>query len=92
LYQLGIYEEPDIVKRIRSARLGWAGHIVRMRESDPARKSTFDLVLGERTVGRPKRRWIKEVEKELKGTGVKDWKMLALERDKWKKILEKAKA
>jgi hypothetical protein len=63
LYQLGIYEEPDIVKRIRSARLGWAGHIVRMRESDPARKSTFDLLLGERTVGRPKRRWIKEVEK-----------------------------
>jgi hypothetical protein len=25
-------------------------------------------------VGRPKRRWIEEVEKELKGTDVKDWK------------------
>jgi hypothetical protein len=33
-----------------------------MRESDPARKRTFDLLLGERTVGRCKRRWIKEVE------------------------------
>jgi hypothetical protein len=32
-----------------------------MRESDPARKSTFDLLLGERTFGRPKRRWIEEV-------------------------------
>jgi hypothetical protein len=53
---------------------------------------TFDLLLGERTVGRPKRRWIEEVERELKGMGVKDWKRLALERDKWKKIVEEAKA
>jgi hypothetical protein len=90
LYQL--YAEPEIVKWIRSARLRWAGDIVCMRESDPARKSTFDLLLGERTVGRPKRRCTEEVEKELKGMGVKDWKRLALERDKWKKIVEKAKA
>jgi hypothetical protein len=42
-----------------------------MRESDPDRKPTFDLFLGERTVGRPKRRWIEEVERELKGIGCK---------------------
>jgi hypothetical protein len=71
------------VKWIRSARLRWAGHIVRKRESDLARKSTFDLLLGERIVGRPKRRCIEEVERDLKGMGVKDWKRLALERDKW---------
>jgi hypothetical protein len=69
LYQL--YEKPEIVKWIRSARLRWAGHIVRMRESDPARKSTFNLLLGERSVGRPNRRWTEEVERELKGLGVK---------------------
>jgi hypothetical protein len=66
------YAEPDIVKWIISASLRWAGHLVRMRESDPARKSTFDLLLGKRTVGRPKRKWIEEVERELKGMGVKD--------------------
>jgi hypothetical protein len=49
-----------------------------MRESDPARKSTFDLLLGERTVGRPKRRWTEEVEIELKGMGVKDWKKVGV--------------
>jgi hypothetical protein len=32
------------------------------------------------------------VERELKGMSVKDWKRLALERDKWKKIVEEAKA
>jgi hypothetical protein len=52
LYKL--YAEPEIVKWIRSARHRWAGHIVRMRESDLARKSTFDLLLSERTVGRPR--------------------------------------
>jgi hypothetical protein len=41
-------------------------------------------------VGRPERRWTEEVERELKGMGVKDWKR-ALERDKWKKIVEQAK-
>jgi hypothetical protein len=61
-----------------------------MRESDPARKSTFDLLMGERMVGRPKRRWIEEMERELKGMGVKDLKRLVLERDK--KIVEEAKA
>jgi hypothetical protein len=90
LYQL--YAEPEIVKWIRSSRLGWVGLIVRMRESDPARKSTFDVLLGERTVARPKRRWIGEVERELKGMGVRDWKKLALETDKLKKIVEEAKA
>jgi hypothetical protein len=90
LYQL--YAEPEIVKWMRSARLRWAGHIVSMRESDPARKSTFDLLLGEIMVVRPKRRWTEEVEKELKGMGVKDWKRLELERDKWEKIAEEAKA
>jgi hypothetical protein len=90
LYQL--YAEPEIVKWIRPVRLRWAGHTVRMRESNPARKSTFDILLGERTMGRPKRRWIDEVERELKGMGVKDWKRLALERDKWEKIVEETKA
>jgi hypothetical protein len=32
------------------------------------------------------------VERELTGVGVKDWKMMALERDIWKKIMEEAKA
>jgi hypothetical protein len=59
-----------------------------MKESGRARKSTFDLLLGERTVERPKRRWTEEVERELKGMGVKDWKRLALERGKWKNIVE----
>jgi hypothetical protein len=62
-----------------------------MRESDPARKSTFDLLLGEIMVGRPKRRWIEEVERELKGMGVKDWKRLALERDKKKKLWRRSR-
>jgi hypothetical protein len=63
-----------------------------MRESDPSRKSTFYLLLGGRTVGRPKRRWIVDVERELKGMSVKDWKRVVLKRDTWKKIVGEAKA
>jgi hypothetical protein len=56
-----LYAEPETVKWIRSARLRWAGRIVRMRVSDPITKSTFDLLLGDRMVGIPKRRWSEEV-------------------------------
>jgi hypothetical protein len=42
----------ETVKWIKSERLRWAGYIIRMRESDPARKSTSDLLLGERTSGK----------------------------------------
>jgi hypothetical protein len=90
LYQL--YGEPEIEKRIRSAGLRVAAHIARMRESDSGRKSTVDLLLGERTVGRPKRRRTEAVERELKRKDAKDWKSLALESDKWKKIFEQSKA
>jgi hypothetical protein len=38
-------------------------------------------------VGILKMIWIEEVERDLKGMGVKDWKRLALERDKWNKIV-----
>jgi hypothetical protein len=71
LYQL--YGEPEIVKWIRPARLRWAGHIIRMRESDPSRKLTFDLLLGI-----PKRGWIVEVETEMKGVVVKGWKKISV--------------
>jgi hypothetical protein len=80
------------VKWVKSARLRWAGRIVRIRESNPARKSIFDLLVVERRVGRPKRRWIEEVERVMKEMGVKDWKRLALERDKRNKSMEEAKA
>jgi hypothetical protein len=32
------------------------------------------------------------MDRELKGLSVKDWKGMALERDKWKKIVEEANA
>ena len=32
------YEEHDVVKFIKPGRLRWAGHVMRMEESDPAMK------------------------------------------------------
>jgi hypothetical protein len=33
-----------------------------------------------------------DVERELKGMSVKDWKRLVLKRDTWKKIVDEVKA
>jgi hypothetical protein len=43
-------------------------------------------------VGRPKRRWIEEVEKGLKEVGVRAWRGVALGRSRWKNVVEDAKA
>jgi hypothetical protein len=42
--------------------------------------------LWEGPIGDRLRKW-----RELKGIGIKDWKWLVLERNKWKKIVEQAK-
>ncbi|CAG9829536.1 unnamed protein product [Diabrotica balteata] len=43
-----IYHEPDIVKHIKIGRLTWVGHVMRMEQTDPARKrSLIDLLVKE---------------------------------------------
>jgi hypothetical protein len=60
LYQL--YAEPVTVKWIRSAGLRWAGHIVRMRESDPAGNQHLNYS------------WVKERWEDPRGDGLRKWR------------------
>ena len=47
---------------------------------------------GVRSVGRPKLRWEDGVNQDKRILGVKNWKKVALNRDKWAKLLKKAGA
>jgi hypothetical protein len=47
---------------------------------------------GTRSVGRPKLRWEDGVVHDTRILGVKKWKKAAINRDKWAKLLKKAKA
>jgi hypothetical protein len=58
-----LYDKRD-VKCIEDSRLRWAGHVMRVEESDPARKvlCTKSGRIGDRKRGRPKLRWRDELE------------------------------
>ncbi|KAJ4438523.1 hypothetical protein ANN_14468 [Periplaneta americana] len=41
--------------------------------------------------GRPRSRWIDGVDGDARALGVRNWRMVALDRDGWKRVLEEAK-
>jgi len=55
LYRL--YNKPDIVEDIKIKRLGWAGHIIRMKEERIPKKCLNGNFYTTRPVGRPRTRW-----------------------------------
>jgi hypothetical protein len=46
---------------------------------------------GRRNRGRPRKRWIEDIEKDIQIMGIRVWRKLCKERAEWKKITEKAK-
>jgi hypothetical protein len=47
--------------------------------------------IGRRIRGRPRKRWIEDVEEDFQAMGIRGWWKLNKERTEWKKITEKAK-
>ena len=85
------YKTPDVVSIIKVRRLEWLGHVVRMNETWSVKK-IFERKLGRRGRGRPRLRWINDVEDDLRKIGVKRWRTKALEREEWTSIIKEAKA
>ncbi|KAJ4431642.1 hypothetical protein ANN_20241 [Periplaneta americana] len=52
-----LYSSPDIIRKIKSRRLRWAGHVARMGESRNAYRVLVGRPEGKRPLGRPRRRW-----------------------------------
>ena len=81
----------DIVRFIKGRRMTWLGHVMRM---DGGRISIRILEwksMGRRVRGRPRKRWIEDVEEDIQMIGISGWRKLSKERTEWKKIAEKAK-
>ncbi|XP_054089974.1 putative uncharacterized transposon-derived protein F52C9.6 isoform X1 [Zeugodacus cucurbitae] len=89
LYEL--YDDIDIVQRIKRQRLRWLGHVVRMDENTPA-MNVFDAVPagGSRGRGRPPLRWRDQVESDLVTLGISNWRRTAKERERWRTIVDSA--
>ena len=47
--------------------------------------------IGRRIRGRPRKRWIEDIEEDIQRMGISGWRKLRKERIEWKRITEKAK-
>jgi hypothetical protein len=85
------FKSPNIltVNNVRS--LEWLGH-VRMDGARVVKKSLEGKPGGGRKKGRPRLRWIDDVESDLRNMGVKRWRSRALDRTEWTSIVREAKA
>jgi len=91
-YELNdIIKNADIVRFIKSKRMAWLGHVMRM-EGKRIRKRVLEWKpTGRRNRGRPRKRWIEDIEEDTHIMGIRGWRKLCKERSEWKKITDKAK-
>jgi hypothetical protein len=87
-----LFSEPDTVKIIKTGRLRWAGHVIRMLDDNPIKKLTLLKPDGCRRVARPKLRWTDGIENDLRKFSVRGRGRRALDRREWKNILEAARS
>ncbi|CAG9832524.1 unnamed protein product [Diabrotica balteata] len=88
-YQL--FDEPDVITFIKTQRLRWAEHIIRMPENTIAKKLTTGTPVRKRSKGRPRIRWLDRVETDLRILKIRRWQHVAKNRTEWRQILEQAK-
>jgi hypothetical protein len=70
--RLKLYSSPNKIRMIKSSRMRWAGHVVRMGGTRNAYRILVGNSEGKRPLGRPRRRWVGNIKinpKEIGWTG-----------------------
>ena len=80
----------DIVRFIKSRRIAWLGHVMRMDDKRTPKRILQWKPIGTKTRGRPRKRWTARIE-DLQIIGVRRWRKQCEERAEWKRITEKTK-
>jgi len=85
-------KEETIVKWIKGQRISWLGHLERMEEDRMLKKIFTQELEGTRRRERPRKGWREEVERVLQVLGVRRWRELVIDREKWRGVVRQAKA
>ena len=84
-----LYSSPNIVRVIKSRKMRWAGHVVRMGEERGVYRVLVGKPEGRRPLGRPRRRWVDNIRMDLQEVGCVyvDRIGLAQDRDRWRTLV-----
>jgi len=87
-----IMKRKNVINFIRAQRLSWLlGHIERMQGTRMVKAIYSWKPISRRPIGRPKIRWVDNVRKDIQKLKVPNWKTLAQNRGRRKKMVERAK-
>jgi hypothetical protein len=84
-----LYSSPSIIRIIKLRRMRWVGHVARMGE----KRNVYSLLVGKpegkRPLGRPRRRLIDNIKKDLLeiGLSVVDWIGRAQDKYRWRALV-----
>jgi len=71
-YELNeLIENADRVKFIKTIRINWMGHVMRMDDKRTPKKILEWKPIGTRIRGRPRKRWNVDIEENMQITGIK---------------------
>jgi hypothetical protein len=81
-----------IVKWIKGQRISWLGYLERMEEDRVPKKVFTQELEGTRRRGIPRKGWREEGERDLQVLGVRRWRELVIDRERWRSIVRQAKS
>jgi hypothetical protein len=82
----------NIAKWIKGQSISWLGQLERMEEDRMPKKIFNQELEGTTHRGRPRKGWKEEKERDLQVVGVRRWRELVIDREKWKDNIQQAKA
>ena len=68
------------------------GHLVRMDQGRTVKKVLEKKPQANRRRGRPRLRWLEDVEKDMREMKVRKWRQKAVDREEWASVTQEAKA
>jgi hypothetical protein len=61
-----LFSSPNIISMLKSRRMRWVGHVVRMGTKRNAYRILVRRLEGKRPLGRPRRSWVDNIKMDLK--------------------------
>jgi hypothetical protein len=68
-----LYSSPNVIRVIKSRRMGWAGHVARMGEKRGAYRILVGRPEGRPPLGRARHRWEDNIKMDLQEVGWGEW-------------------